>query len=107
MLAQNGLCINPSVNLVSNIGFGPDALNCKDPHDPLANVPTEPMAFPLRHPPLLAIDEEADALIQKTVFHINETRLQRFKWFLKARFSRPYRMLKRVARRPDDAIART
>jgi hypothetical protein len=47
---RRGLCALPSVNLVSNIGFGPGATNCKRP-DASAALRTQPIEFPLRHPP--------------------------------------------------------
>ncbi len=104
VLSQGGLAINPSVNLVTNIGFGSEALSCKDPHSRFANIPIEPMTFPLRHPPFLLIDQEADARIQRDVFHINHTRSERLKWRLKQTFPRAYRALKRILGRPQDAV---
>ena len=47
---NSGLSIRPHVNLISNIGFSADATHTKDADNPAANRPTEPMAFPLRHP---------------------------------------------------------
>ena len=47
---HSGLAIRPHVNLISNIGFSADATHTKDPDYPGANMPAEPMAFPLRHP---------------------------------------------------------
>lgn len=43
------IAVAPSVNLISNIGFGPDATHTVQGSG-LARLPTEPMAFPLRHP---------------------------------------------------------
>ena len=54
-----GLCVLPDVNLVSNIGFGADATHCKKP-DPCANLPAEEMHFPLRHPPTVEHQLDAD-----------------------------------------------
>jgi len=62
---QGGLSIVPSVNLVSNLGFYPDATNTKDASSPLANIPVEPMAFPLRHPVFIVPDTAADHRLQK------------------------------------------
>jgi hypothetical protein len=60
--AQNGLTIMPTTNLVSNVGFGPDATHtrCSPQQDKRACLPTEPMVFPLRHPPVVVPDREAD-----------------------------------------------
>ncbi|HZQ47191.1 MAG TPA: hypothetical protein VFC07_09275, partial [Verrucomicrobiae bacterium] len=35
-------------------------LYCGDSHDQLANLPTKPMRFPLRHPPEMEHNREAD-----------------------------------------------
>ncbi|MAF64827.1 MAG: hypothetical protein CMJ84_04115 [Planctomycetes bacterium] len=45
------LVASPWANLVKNIGFGEDAALTAD-QNPLADRPTEPVSFPLRHPPL-------------------------------------------------------
>jgi hypothetical protein len=48
-MVEGRLSVVPNVNLVSNIGFGPDATHTiRDA--PSANLPTEAMTFPLRHP---------------------------------------------------------
>jgi hypothetical protein len=44
------LTIVPSVNLVSNIGYGPDATHCNDTDSLIGNVPARQMKFPLAHP---------------------------------------------------------
>jgi hypothetical protein len=48
-LLKGMLQIAPNVNLISNIGFGPEATHTQvvGTH---ANLPTEPMKFPLIHP---------------------------------------------------------
>lgn len=43
-------CAIPRVNLVSNIGFGTDATNCKDEFSSLQNFPRGELEFPLVHP---------------------------------------------------------
>jgi hypothetical protein len=59
---QNGLTVMPTSNLVSNAGFGPDGTHtrCSPEQDKRACLPTEPMVFPLRHPPFVVPDREAD-----------------------------------------------
>jgi hypothetical protein len=57
--AQNGLCITPNVNLVSNIGFGLDATHTTG-DSPLKSLSTFEMVFPLKHPPYMVRDREAD-----------------------------------------------
>lgn len=62
-LLQHGLAVLPNVNLVSNIGFGDGATHtCNETE--LANVSTEPMTFPLVHPPFMIPDAWADAYMQ-------------------------------------------
>jgi len=56
---NSGLCIVPDRNLVSNIGFGADATHTKQ-GSRFAEVPVEPMEFPLRHPPFVIRDAIAD-----------------------------------------------
>jgi len=65
--AQRGLSILPRTNLISNIGFGATATHTKQAEDARANVPTAAMSFPLRHPPLMARDLEADRAIVEQV----------------------------------------
>lgn len=55
------LTVLPAVNLVSNIGFGPGATHTRSAGSPLAGLPVETMAFPLRHPPEVVRDVPADA----------------------------------------------
>jgi hypothetical protein len=56
---RRALCALPAVNLVSNIGFGPNATHCKTP-TPLASLPTQPIDFPLIHPPKVDLCADAD-----------------------------------------------
>lgn len=59
--------ILPSVNLISNIGFGNDATRTVIP-SPLANLPTQAMTFPLRHPLIQARNQEADLYSDRRCF---------------------------------------
>ncbi|AHJ28187.1 FkbM family methyltransferase [Nodularia spumigena CS-584] len=65
---NEGLCILPEVNLVSNIGFGANAENCKDTSSPLANMKAEPIKFPLKHPPTVTRNIEADDFTEQYIF---------------------------------------
>ncbi len=104
VLSQGGLSINPSVNLVSNIGFGSQALSCKDIDSPLANMPTTPIGFPLVHPPFMIVNQEAEFYINRDLFRIGRTRLQRLKWRLKKMFPRLYALIKHLSGRPIDLV---
>jgi len=55
-LKNKQLSIVPAVNLISNIGFDSDATHTHEVENPAANIPTQPMAFPLHHPVQLKPD---------------------------------------------------
>lgn len=105
VVSQGGLCINPAVNLVSNIGFGAEAFSAKNATAKVAEVPVASLNFPLAHPEFLVVDMAAEHLTQKHVFHINETASLRIKWHLKQAFPRLYDALKRsVAKKGHDLV---
>ena len=60
--AHNGLTILPTKELVSNIGFGEEATHTKSLNDKRANLPVAEMVFPLKHPPYMVRNREADEL---------------------------------------------
>ncbi|HEV8462057.1 MAG TPA: hypothetical protein VGQ38_15260 [Gaiellaceae bacterium] len=62
-----GLTALPNRNLVTNIGFVPDATHTSS-DSRLANLPTKPMEFPLVHPASVTADAAADAFTGQTVF---------------------------------------
>jgi hypothetical protein len=68
---QRGLCLVPNVNLVSNIGFGPTATHTTHSGGFLANLPTQPMEFPLHHPPFVIRHREADTFLECSVYHLS------------------------------------
>ena len=55
------------MNLVSNIGFGETATNCKEA-SPRANLPTEEMVWPLKHPPGVFRSRKADRYTQEAIY---------------------------------------
>jgi hypothetical protein len=55
-----GLTIAPSVNLISNIGFGENAAHTKDLSHANANQSTFEIAFPLKHPNKVVADTAYD-----------------------------------------------
>lgn len=65
-LVHNSLCITPAVNLVTNIGFGPDATHTFDPDSPLV-LPSHSLDWPLRHPPSLLALRSMDRYEQRLV----------------------------------------
>jgi hypothetical protein len=65
--SQSGLTILPRVNLVSNIGFNAQATHTLA-DSPLMKLPTAAMEFPLRHPPSVVRDAQADTIDQRLIF---------------------------------------
>jgi hypothetical protein len=62
---NNYLSVTPSVNLISNIGFGQlDSTHTKKINK-FANMPTSPLVFPLIHPTHIVKDIESDTIVQK------------------------------------------
>ena len=64
---HKGLAITPNANLVSNIGYGPDATHTRGTSI-LANLPTSTLQFPLRHPASIEADKAADRYVRYTRF---------------------------------------
>ena len=58
---RGGMSVIPNTNLISNIGYGPDGTHTIEDSDELANMPTEEMRFPLRHPLGRIANSELDA----------------------------------------------
>lgn len=65
---QSGLCILPNCNLVSNVGFGAEGTHHFSQDDPLANLKTEPILFPLSHPQWIVRDVAADRFTQQHIY---------------------------------------
>lgn len=57
---QSGLIILPNINLVSNIGYGPEATHSKTIITEFANMPVESMSFPMKHSEFTIRDVKAD-----------------------------------------------
>jgi hypothetical protein len=72
--------ILPNVNLVTNIGFGPNATNCKDLDSPFSNITLRNMTMPLTHPTLVDISYDADAKTSLDMFN-KKTLLQHLLFF--------------------------
>ena len=66
-LTRSATTLSTGLQLVTNIGFGPDTTHCKG-NDPCANTPRVAMEFPLRHPPTIRHQLDADvAFYERTV----------------------------------------
>ena len=67
-LAQEGLCVMPAQNLVSNIGFGGPATNTVSQQGLFDRMVTFPMRFPLSHPTRIERDARADSHTARLFF---------------------------------------
>ncbi len=65
---NSALNIIPSVNLVTNVGYGDDATHPTPIDHPLARLPAYEMPFPLRHPVGITRNYEVDIVLRETVF---------------------------------------
>lgn len=77
MWANNGLSIAPSVNLVTNIGFGPNAAHNTQVNKRLM-IPAGRMEFPLKHPAHVFPYAEADEYEERHVFLRSRARAKLF-----------------------------
>lgn len=64
---KNGLTALPSVNLISNVGFGDDATHTRR-RSQFSHMKVKPLDFPLRHPPAIVRDLQADEFTQRNNF---------------------------------------
>ncbi|HSR32048.1 MAG TPA: hypothetical protein VLY63_15910, partial [Anaerolineae bacterium] len=75
---KGGLAVLPNANLVSNIGFGPEATHTHTT-ERFAHLPAEEIQFPLQHPASMVVDRAADALTYYANFrNIPDLRMLRF-----------------------------
>jgi hypothetical protein len=65
---RQGLAALPNINLVSNVGFGAEATHTKEDIYGVAELPAEPMAFPLKHPAAIEIRRDADRYTFERIF---------------------------------------
>lgn len=73
-LINGRLGVMPQANLVSNIGFGEGATHTQSVNQ-MAEIPVEPMGFPLKHPELMVRDALADH--RTDLLHLPPTRWER------------------------------
>jgi hypothetical protein len=67
VLKNKGLVICPSVNLISNLGFGEDATHTTKENSPAALVPAGKLAMPMIHPSHI---NESPAINRIYAFHM-------------------------------------
>jgi hypothetical protein len=63
------VCIVPAVNLICNIGTGPEATNSL-PTDFMLHVEAKTLDFPLKHSKYMVIDAKADAISEHRRFSL-------------------------------------
>jgi hypothetical protein len=69
---ENGLCVTPNVNLISNIGFRSDATHTNNPqHAYHANLPTGEVTE-VTHPLFFLPEKDADYFFLKKEFYLEE-----------------------------------
>lgn len=101
-IANDGVCIVPKVNLVSNLGFGKEATHTtsKDGNK-LAMLSTQTINFPLIHPATIKINENAEEYVMNYIFNVQRYAgvTQKLRRFLKKNFEKQYIIMKRLLKR--------
>lgn len=95
---NSGYCINPTVNLVSNIGFNDNATHTRK-NSWLANLPTQTIAFPLHHPQKIMIDMRADAFTFRNNFNVDKKFIYRISRPIKKLFPKFHTMMKKILKK--------
>ena len=67
--------------MVVNIGFGVDATSTTNVNNPASGMRSAPMTFPLKHPPYVIVDDDAD---KQAFIHFHSTPSSRVKTFIKS-----------------------
>ena len=80
---NNAVNIIPSVNLISNIGYGESATMTFDRNHPLAELAVKEMLFPLRHPELIVRDHRVDDILKTTAFGYKPLHIKIYRKILK------------------------
>jgi len=96
-LANKGLSIYPTRNLISNIGINAAGAFHATTSDPLwGDVPTELMPFPLVHPPKVEVNNVWDEYgVRIRYRRVDFGWFQKMKWALKSSFPDAYLAVKR------------
>jgi hypothetical protein len=72
--SQHGLSILPTVNLVSNVGFGEYSTHTSHSDSAAAHLPTGSLSFPLDHPGYVARNYSADRYTLEDHFGVGKSR---------------------------------
>ncbi len=106
-LVNEGLCINPSVNLISNIGFGANATHSFASNDLFENLPRKSLSFPLIHPTTIQINRVAEKYSSRYIFEVNTHLQDQLKWFFKTRLPKLYFFLRDIQQHLNGQVAPT
>lgn len=68
IMSQAGLCATPSLYMVENDGFGPDATHTQAARTPR---PAQQMPFPLVHPAAVALDPQVESELELVLLRID------------------------------------
>ncbi|AJI57215.1 putative glyocosyltransferase protein [Francisella philomiragia] len=68
LFKNNGMCITPMANMVTNIGFSVNATNTTDMDSPHANIPHFDLGFPLKHPSNVDMNASLNSFYDNKVF---------------------------------------
>lgn len=97
-IKNQGICINPTKNLISNVGFGVTATHTKK-SSLFASMPTEPLSFPLSHPQKIEVNTKADDFTWRQNFGINRKLSQRILGPLRRKFPSSYATIRNLFRK--------
>jgi hypothetical protein len=76
---QNALSILSPGNLVSNIGHGSEGTNTINEKSIFSNIPVEAISFPLKHPPFIIRNRQADDFTENNLFDYHPRLIKRIK----------------------------
>lgn len=96
---RDALAICPMQNMVTNIGFGPDAAHYTAENHPHSMMRTSPIKFPLRHPSTVSVYEKADRLEWELLYYpqLHKPLWRRAAGRLRRDLTRIYRNIRGVA----------
>lgn len=93
VMSQHGLSVYPATNLVTNLGFRPDATQTTGAGS-MAEIPVKPIGFPLAHPPHVAENARLERFLEKEVLRAAGTAVTLLRTLLPSHRAR--RALRRV-----------
>ena len=79
-MANGGLSVTPSVNIVANDGFGEGATHTRSSR-PL--TPSEPIRFPLVHPSSITMDEVVERELELVLLRANGRLSRAARWVIR------------------------